>query len=151
MLRKIVSLDTLRENRVPPGQHLLERWPVLHYGSVQAVNVSEWKFKVMGLVEKEKDLSFKEFTTLPQVEVYSDIHCVTRWSRLNNTWKGVSAKTIMDLASVLPKARYVMVHGAGGFSTNLGLEDFLGEDVVFAFKHDGTILSPEHGYPVRLV
>ncbi len=147
----IVSPDTERENRVPPGQHLLERWPVLHHGSVPEIDEKAWKFKLSGLVEREAVFTFEEFMAFPRVDVMSDIHCVTRWSRLNNTWEGVSTSGIKDRVSILPEAKYVMVHGARGFSTNLLLDDFFSEDVLFAVKHDGKDLTAEHGAPVRLV
>ncbi len=147
----IRSPDTLREDRIPPGQHLIERWPVLHYGEVPEIDIDTWKFEITGLVEEQKELDYEGFVELPRVEVFSDIHCVTRWSRLNNTWEGVSTRVIKDLVKIRPEAEYVMVHGAGGFTTNLSLEDFLEEDVLFAIKHDKETLTPEHGYPVRLV
>jgi DMSO/TMAO reductase YedYZ molybdopterin-dependent catalytic subunit len=147
----IRSPDTLRDDRVPPGQHLIESWPVLHHGSVPEIDGKAWKFNISGLVEKEVVLDFDEFMALPRVEVFSDIHCVTRWSRLDNTWEGVSTSEIKDLVSILPEAKFVMVHGARGFSTNLSLDDFFSEDVLFAVKHDSKALTSEHGAPVRLV
>ncbi len=150
-IRKIISPDTLKENRLPPGQRLTEKWPVLHYGGVPKIDVEKWTFKITGLVEKERTLNYDEFTALPRVEVFSDIHCVTSWSRLNNTWEGVSTSVIKDLVGIKGEARYVMVEGAGGFTTNLSLEDFFQEDVLFALKWDGKPLTPEHGGPVRLV
>ncbi|MBN1161353.1 MAG: sulfite oxidase-like oxidoreductase [Dehalococcoidales bacterium] len=150
-IRKIISPDTLKANRVPPGQRLVEKWPVLHYGSVPKIDTSKWTLKITGLVEKERTLTYEEFTALPMVEVFSDIHCVTTWSRLNNTWEGVSTSTIKDLVQIKGEARHVMVAGMGGFSTNIPLEDFFREDVLFALKHDGQPLAPEHGGPVRLV
>ncbi len=151
MLQRIISPDTRREDRVPPGQHLVERWPVLHHGSVPEIDPDEWKFKITGFVEGEMELGFEEFTALPRVEVFSDIHCVTRWSRLDNRWEGVGTGAILDLVSLKPQAKHVMVHGAGGFTTNIPLGDFLGEDVLFALRHDGEPLTAEHGGPVRLV
>lgn len=150
--RKLIrSSDTQRKERVPPGQRVTQRWPVLHYGNVQNIDVSKWRFAISGLVEKELRLSYEEFMALPRVEVFSDVHCVTGWSRLDNLWEGVSTSVIRDLAKVRPEARFVIVHGAGDFTTNLTLGDFLELDVLFAVKHDGTTLTPEHGYPVRLV
>jgi DMSO/TMAO reductase YedYZ molybdopterin-dependent catalytic subunit len=146
----IVSSDTQRQNRVPPGQRLTDRWPVLHHGSVPQIDLNHWTFFIRGLVE-ERTLNYQEFSALPQVQVFSDIHCVTTWSRLNNLWDGISASTVKDLAKPLPEAKFVIVHGSGGFSTNLALEDFAQTDVLFALKHDGEVLSPGHGYPVRLV
>lgn len=151
MVQRIVSPDALREDRVPPGQHVVEGWPVLHSGVVPDMDPSRWRFRVTGLVEDELELGFEEFAALPRVEVLSDMHCVTGWSRLDNLWEGVSTGVLKDLVSIGRDARFVMVHGAGGFSANLSLGDFFQEDVLFAFKHDGRSLSPEHGGPVRLV
>jgi DMSO/TMAO reductase YedYZ molybdopterin-dependent catalytic subunit len=150
-IKRIISSDTLRANRVPPGQHLTDKWPVLHHGKVHAIKTEDWTFKITGLVEKERSLTFGEFTSLPQVEVFSDIHCVTTWSRLNNTWEGISSAVVKDLVTIKKEAKYVMVEGAGGFTTNLPLDDFFQEDVIFALKHDEQAISAEHGGPVRLV
>ncbi|MDP2931804.1 MAG: sulfite oxidase-like oxidoreductase [Chloroflexota bacterium] len=147
----VKSPDTQRENRVPPGQRAIERWPVLHYGAVPRVDTAGWSFTISGLVAKERKLSYQEFMALPRVKVFADIHCVTGWSRLNNLWEGISTAAIRELASVLPGAKYVIVHGVGGFTTNLSLSDFFESDVLFGLKHDGESISPEHGAPVRLV
>ena len=147
----IKSPDTEREERVPPGQRLTEKWPALHYGSVPKIDVSEWTFHIFGLVEKERRLSYKEFTALPQVKVYSDIHCVTGWSKLDNLWEGVASEQIKELVRILPEAKFVMVHSTGGFTTNLSLDDFFQPDVLFAIKHNGEPLTEAHGYPLRLV
>jgi DMSO/TMAO reductase YedYZ molybdopterin-dependent catalytic subunit len=150
-LKRIISPDTLKQNRLPPGQRLTDKWPVLHYGKAPSIKAEEWTFKISGLVEKERILSYQEFTALPQVEVFSDIHCVTTWSRLDNVWEGVSTGAIRDMAGIRGEAKYVMVQGEGGFTTNLPLEDFFQSDALFALKHDGKPLTAEHGGPVRLV
>jgi DMSO/TMAO reductase YedYZ molybdopterin-dependent catalytic subunit len=147
----IKSPDTERQERVPPGQKLTEKWPALHYGSVPKIDIAEWRFNIFGLVEKERRLSYQEFTALPTVRVYSDIHCVTGWSKLDNLWEGVSSSQLRELVRILPQAKFVMVHSTGGFSTNLSLDDFFQPDVLFAIKHNGEPLTPEHGYPLRLV
>ena len=147
----ITSPDTQREVRVPHGQRVTEKWPVLHYGNVPNIDMSRWEFTITGLIEKELRLRYEEFMALPRVEVSSDIHCVTGWSKLNNLWEGVSTSVIRDVAKVLPEAKFVIVHGAGDFTTNLTLDDFFEADVLFAVKHDGATLTPEHGYPLRLV
>jgi DMSO/TMAO reductase YedYZ molybdopterin-dependent catalytic subunit len=147
----IKSPDTTRENRVPPSQKLTEKWPALHYGSVPKIDIDQWQFNILGLVEKERRLSYAEFTALPMVKVYSDIHCVTGWSRLDNLWEGVSSAQIKELVNILPEAKFVMVHSTGGFSTNLSLDDFFQPDVLFAIKHNGEPLTKDHGYPLRLV
>jgi DMSO/TMAO reductase YedYZ molybdopterin-dependent catalytic subunit len=147
----IRSPDTLRDDRIPPGQVLSREWPVLHYGKIPSIDISEWNFRLFGLVDIEINLKFHEFVALPAVRVWSDIHCVTTWTRLNNLWEGPSSKVVTGMVKLDPRVRYVIVHGAEGFTTNLTLEDFLQDDVLFAMKHDDKSISEEHGAPVRLV
>ncbi len=147
----VISPDTRRTDRVPPNQTVTERWPVLHYGSIPRLDLAKWRLTVSGLVEKELSLDLEGFSALPRVKVLSDIHCVTTWSKLDNLWEGVSTGTIRDLVSPLAEARFVIVQGAAGFTTNLPVEDFFRLDVLFALKHDGAPLTPDHGAPVRLV
>ena len=150
-MERIISPDTQRQNRVPPGQRLTDKWPVLHRGNVQRIDTKSWTFKISGLVEPERALTYDEFTALPHIEVFSDIHCVTTWSKLDNLWEGISAAVVKDLVKIKPEARFVIVQCAGGFTTNLTLDDFFQPDVLFALKHDGQPLAVEHGAPVRLV
>jgi DMSO/TMAO reductase YedYZ molybdopterin-dependent catalytic subunit len=147
----IRSPDIERANRVPPGQRLTEKWPVLHHGEVPEIEVPKWTFRIRGLVEQERKLNYEEFLALPRVTVLSDVHCVTGWSKLDNTWEGVSTQVIKGLVKILPEAKFVIVQGAQGFTTNLPVEDFFEPDVLFAVKHNGEVLTPEHGYPLRLV
>ena len=147
----IKSPDTLRGNRVPPGQRLTDHWPVLHYGDVPKVDVSKWKFSISGLVEKELKLDHADFSALPQTKVFSDIHCVTGWSKLDNYWEGVGTRQIKKLVRILSEARFVTVSSERGFTTNLSLKDFFEPDVLFAIKHNDKPITPDHGYPVRLV
>ncbi|MBI2869293.1 MAG: sulfite oxidase-like oxidoreductase [Chloroflexi bacterium] len=147
----IRSPDTERENRLPPGQRLTTKFPVLHYGGVPPVDLGKWSLTISGLVRPERKLSYNEFISLPQVKVLSDVHCVTSWSRLNNLWEGVSSRTIRDVTEVLPRARFVMVHAPGGYSANLPVDEFFAVDVLFAHRLDNETLKPEHGYPLRLV
>ncbi len=147
----IISPDVRRKERIPPGQYLTKDWPVLHHGQVPAIDFKDWRFRISGLVGQEKSFTLEEFQGLPRVRVFSDIHCVTTWSRLDNLWEGVSAGCFRDLIQIMPEARFVMVHGENDFTTNIPMEDFFQEDVLFAFKHDGRELSPGHGGPVRLV
>ena len=149
--QRIISPDTQRKDRLPPGQRLTEKWPVLHYGKVPSIDTAKWTFTIAGLVEAERTLTYEEFVALPQVEVFSDIHCVTTLVALTITWEGVSTAVIKDLVKIKPEAKYVIVQGAGGFTTNLPLDDFFQPDVLFALKHDGQPLTAEHGAPVRLV
>ncbi len=147
----IYSPDTDRKERVPPGQHLTDKWPVLHYGSVPKINPSDWKLKIFGKVDQTRNLSYNEFMALPSVKVFSDIHCVTTWSRLNNLWEGISTTELKKLVTIPAQAKYVIVHGYGGFTTNLPAEDFFQPDVLLATKHDDENISADHGGPVRLV
>jgi DMSO/TMAO reductase YedYZ molybdopterin-dependent catalytic subunit len=147
----IKSPDTEREDRIPPGQRLTEKWPALHYGTVPDIVISQWVFTISGLVENERRLNYSEFVSLPRVRVLSDIHCVTSWSKLDNLWEGVSSDEIRKLVNILPEAKFVVVQAAGGFTTNLTLSDFFQPDVLFAIKHNNELLTREHGYPLRLV
>jgi DMSO/TMAO reductase YedYZ molybdopterin-dependent catalytic subunit len=147
----IRSPDTERNERVPPGQYLTTKWPVLHYGGVPKIDPNKWALKIFGLVEKERTLTWAEFTALPQVKVFSDIHCVTTWSRLDNLWEGVSTAELKKLVKISPEAKFVMIHGAPTFTTNLPVEDFFENDVLLATRHDGEAISADHGGPVRLV
>lgn len=137
--------------RVPPGQVLTEKWPVLSYGSTPRFDPRTWTFEVAGLVERPLRFSHEEFLALPQTEVTSDIHCVTRWSRLDNRWEGVSFRHIFDLCRPLPEGRYATISCEGGYTTNVALSDLLTDDVLFAHRHDGKDLTPDHGWPLRLV
>jgi DMSO/TMAO reductase YedYZ molybdopterin-dependent catalytic subunit len=147
----INSPDTRRQNRVPPGQRVTEGFPILHYGGVPRIDPADWSLRLFGLVETERSLSFSGFKGLPMVKVFSDVHCVTGWSRLDNLWEGVQTSALRNLVRVLPEARFAIVHAAGRFTTNLSLEDFFQEDVLLATKHNGKPLTPDHGYPVRIV
>lgn len=149
----IISPDTKRERRIPPGQSETRKWPVLDASGPPAIDREKWKLQVYGLVGQEVTLDWEAFGKLPQVEVFSDFHCVTRWSRLDNTWRGVSVKTLLELAGgAKPEAKFVLLHGYDyGWTTNLPIAEFLAEDVLVATHHDGEPLSLEHGGPARLV
>lgn len=148
----IISSDTRRENRIPPGQARTRKWPVLHYGSVAHVAPEDWRLEISGLVSTPLSLTWSEFQDLPRVTVFSDFHCVTRWSRLGNLWEGVSTRSILDLAGIRPEAEFALPMGYDqGWTTNLPLSDFLAEDALFADTHDGEPIDADHGGPVRLV
>lgn len=138
-------------NRLPPGQVLTEKWPVLTYGETPRVDRRTWTFRCFGLVKEEVSWTWKEFLELPRVEVTSDVHCVTRWSRFDNRWEGVAVSEILRRVRVLPEAVAVMGHAEQGYTTNLRLTDLHEEGVLLALKHDGLDLSAEHGGPCRLV
>jgi DMSO/TMAO reductase YedYZ molybdopterin-dependent catalytic subunit len=149
----IVSPDTLRETRIPPRQVLTRKWPVLHAGPTPTFDPAAWDLTVFPepLVKAVKRFTYAEFMALPRVTVHADMHCVTRWSKLDNNWEGVSTREVMRHVEVDPRAKYVMVHCEYGFTTNLPLAEFLGEDCLFAFRHNGQDLEPDHGWPLRLV
>jgi len=137
--------------RLPPGQSATLKWPVLHEGEVPQFDPQTWDFRIAGLVEKPVRLTWDVFTRLPMKEVTADMHCVTRWSRFDVRWEGVPYTEVMKLSGAKPEAKYVMVHGEGGYTSNVPLEDLLRPTTLFALKHNGEPLPPEHGYPVRLV
>ncbi len=149
--RIIISPDTLRAERIPPGQQRTMEFPVLHEGRVPDLDQSQWTFGIAGLVERERIITYEEFMALPRVKVQADIHCVTGWSKLDTLWEGVASKEISKFAGVKAQAKYVMIHAAVNFTTNLSMHDFLQDDVVFATKLDGKDITPEHGYPIRLI
>jgi len=148
---KIISSDTLRSERIPRGQMRTTRWPVLHAGSTPKVDLATWDLKVFGAVEEPVSWTWDQFQALESVVVAADMHCVTRWSRLDNSWEGVAVSEVMKHVRLKPEARFVLVHAEHGFTTNLALDDFLGEDCLFAWSHDGRPLTPDHGWPLRLV
>ncbi len=137
--------------RLPPGQALTLKWPVLHYGSVPRFDPQAWDFRVSGLVERPLRLSWEEFNRLPAAEITRDFHCVTRWSRFDNRWRGVPFREILKLVKLQPRAGFVLVRAEQGYTANLLLPDLDRDDVLFATHHDGQPLAPEHGYPLRLI
>jgi DMSO/TMAO reductase YedYZ molybdopterin-dependent catalytic subunit len=149
--RKELERQKQREGRLPPGQSLTLKWPVLHYGSVPPFDPRTWDFRIGGLVAEPVRLTWEEFTRLPQKEVVADMHCVTRWSRFDNRWEGVPFTEVMKLVQPKPGVKYALVHGEQGYTANVPLDDLIKLETLFAFQHDGQPLSAEHGYPVRLV
>ena len=146
----IVSPDTRRENRIPPGQSRTRKWPVLDASGTPRVPPDTWELRIWGSVERPLCYRLEEFRALPRVRVFGDLHCVTRWSRLGNLWEGVSARYLLQQAGILDAAKYVILHAYDhGWTTNLPLQDFLAEDALLADSHDGQPLSAEHGGPVR--
>lgn len=141
----------MSDSRVPPGQRVIESFPVLTYGPTPRIDLETWRFRVFGAVEEELVFAWEQFMALPKKVITADFHCVTTWSRLDNLWEGVPFTELIKLIKLKPTARYVMVHCYGGYTTNLPLDALLEEDVLFAYKHDGRPLAPEHGWPLRLV
>ena len=143
-----------KEDRVPPGQYVTEKFPVLQYGSV--ANYSDltgtWDLRVWGEIDAPKRFSFDEFRALPTKEVTADIHCVTRWSKLDTTWEGVPFRTLLEhIPTLKPEAKFVLAHCEQGFTANVPLDVLLDDDVLLAYRYEGKELDPEHGFPLRLM
>src|SRR3569833_1324581 len=147
--RRATMNDDMHKDRVPPGQYLTDKWPVLHAGTVPRINLETWTFRIFGQVDEEKELTWEQFQSLPQITSTSDIHCVTTWSRLDNAWQGVSFRDLLELVNVQPDAKFVVIHAEEGWATNLPLQDLMMDDVLFAHTHDGEPLTPSHGWPQR--
>ncbi len=137
--------------RLPKGQYLTERWPILHAGAVPRADLERWTFRMHGLVEREVTLTWQEFMALPKMDYRCDIHCVTTWSRFDNVFTGVPFRVIFELCKPRTDAQYAMVEAENGFAANLPLKELLRSGVMFAHAHNGETLTPEHGYPLRLV
>lgn len=144
--------DQMRaEGRLPPGQALTQKFPVLHYGPVPAFNPATWDFRVWGEVEEEQRWDWNEFNQLPRTKIEMDIHCVTRWSKFNTVWEGVSVKALIEngFFKIKSTATHVMQHAEYGFTVNLPLEVVLQDTFLLAMHLNGEALTPEHGYPLR--
>jgi DMSO/TMAO reductase YedYZ molybdopterin-dependent catalytic subunit len=137
--------------RLPPGQYLTEKWPVLHAGSVPAVDLAAWNLTVSGEVERALTLTWEQLLELPSREVTVDIHCVTRWSRFDTTFKGVHWSELAKLVSPKPGARFVVAHAEQGFTSNMPLAAIEDENALIAYEADGEPLTPDHGWPARLL
>jgi DMSO/TMAO reductase YedYZ molybdopterin-dependent catalytic subunit len=144
--------DALKgEGRLPPGQSLTLKFPVLHYGPVPPFHAATWDFRTWGEVEEQGCWNWDEFCALPRVQLRMDLHCVTRWSKADTPWEGVSVKMLIEsgLVRLKPDAKYVMQHAEYGFTVNLPLKVVLQDNFLLATHYNGEALSPEHGYPVR--
>lgn len=150
-LPDVASPDTRRDRRIPPGQVETRRWPVLHAGPTPRIDLTSWTLKLSGLVDEPRSCTWPEFRALPSARVFADMHCVTRWSMLNNTWEGVLVSEVLKHVQIQDEARFVLVRAEGGYSTNLRLEEFRAEDCLFAWSHNGRDLEPDHGGPLRLI
>jgi DMSO/TMAO reductase YedYZ molybdopterin-dependent catalytic subunit len=137
--------------RIPPGQYLSKRFPVLTVGPNPDYDLKTWDFAVFGEVEDPITLSWDELMALPQKEVTTDIHCVTRWSKLDTTWRGVPVREVLDRAGVTPSGTHVMAYSDGGYTTNIPLRSLLDDDVLLAHTYGGEPLEPDHGAPLRLL
>ena len=137
--------------RLPPGQYLTEKWPVLHAGDVPRVDLAAWTLEVSGEVEEPVALTYEQLRELPATEVTIDIHCVTRWSRFDARFKGVHWRELARLSRPKPTARYAIAHAEHGFTANVPLAAVEEANALIAYEADGEPLTPEHGWPVRLV
>jgi DMSO/TMAO reductase YedYZ molybdopterin-dependent catalytic subunit len=145
------QLTEEQRRRVPPGQYVTEKWPVLHYGTVPATDLTNWSFRVWGEVENPFSLTWYELQALPRTRIHTDIHCVTRWSRLDIDFEGVAIRHILRRAQPTSEARFVIAHAEQGYTANLPLSVLDDEDVLLADTAEGQPLTAEHGYPLRLV
>ena len=149
--RKADEIEARRHGRLPPGQALTNKFPVLHYGPVPPFNPLTWDFRAWGEVETPLRLSWDEFNQLPRTKLVMDIHCVTRWSKLETAWEGVSLRVLVEqgILKPLPAAAYVLQHAEYGFTANLPMEVCLQDNFLLATHYDGQPITPEHGYPLR--
>ena len=136
--------------RLPPGQYLTDRFPVLHVGEVPTYEPGEWTLAVGGLVERPQVLSFDDLVALPSVTVTTDIHCVTKWSKFDTTWRGVRVRDLLEAAGMRPEATHLMGHAEHGYTANVPLEDALRDESLVVWEYEGEPIEPEHGGPVRL-
>jgi DMSO/TMAO reductase YedYZ molybdopterin-dependent catalytic subunit len=149
--RKELEQQVKKEGRLPPGQSLTQKFPVLHYGPVPAFHPATWDFRIWGKVEEEKVWTWDEFNLLPRTAITMDIHCVTRWSKMDTTWEGVAVRTLIvqKLIKLEPSAKYVLQHAEYGFTVNLPVEVVLADNFLLATHFNGQPLTPDHGAPLR--
>jgi DMSO/TMAO reductase YedYZ molybdopterin-dependent catalytic subunit len=138
-------------NRLPPGQREVKNWPVLDLGAQPDVQPERWRLRLGGLVENPSVFTLPEFMALPQADFISDIHCVTQWSRYDNHWRGVSAKTLLDIIKPKPEVKHVLFTAYDGYTTNVKLSVFAEENVLLAHNWEGQPITREHGGPVRVI
>ena len=143
--------DQGRGERVPPGQFVTKKFPVLTYGPAPKIDLAAWELRMFGLVKEEARLSWEQLRLLPWTSVESDFHCVTQWSALDNVWEGVLFSELVKLVGPEPEVEFVMAHCYGGYTTNIPLAAALEGPGILAHKHNGEELSPDHGWPLRLV
>jgi DMSO/TMAO reductase YedYZ molybdopterin-dependent catalytic subunit len=138
--------------RLPPGQYLTVKWPVLHAGSVARYpDLSTWTLRIFGDVENEVELTWEQFSELPRTSNVQDIHCVTRWSKFDTQFEGVHWRELAKLAKPNPTARFAIAHAEAGFTANVPLSYLEQDGALLATHGDGAALEPDHGYPLRLV
>lgn len=138
-------------DRLPPGQVLTERFPILHEGEVPRYDIDAWNLKIFGEVNAERIFTLEEIKSLPLTRVVCDIHCVTRWSKFDTVWEGVRFRDLLELLKVKPEAKHVMIHADNDYDTNVPLDDLMRDDVLLAYQYNGSPLTDKHGWPLRLV
>jgi len=148
--KKVVGVNSFGKEKLPAGQTVTDKFPVLTYGETPDISTKEWRFRVYGLVEKDLFWTWDEFMMFPQTTLRADFHCVTHWSRFDDDWTGVLFKDVLRSIGAKPEAKHVMQHAYGGYTTNLPLEVMVEEDVVFAHTFNGEPLPREHGGPMRV-
>jgi len=144
-------MSSADRDRLPPGQSRTIKWPVLHYGNVPRFDRARWEFRVFGRVEREVRLTHDQLTAMPRVRIVIDIHCVTKWTRFDTSFEGVRARDVVALAGAREDAAFVSVVCEQGYTTNVPLADFADDDVLLAWRADDADLTPDHGWPLRLV
>lgn len=140
-----------QEGRLPPGQSLTVKFPVLHYGPIPSFDPSTWAFRVWGEVEQEVNWTWDEFLELPRTKLKMDIHCVTRWSKFDTEWEGISLQTLVqqEIFKVKPAAKFLLQHCEYSYSTNMPISVAMSDNFLLATHFDGQPLTPDHGYPLR--
>jgi len=136
---------------LPPGQYLTERFPVLHVGDVPTYEPGDWDLKIFGLVDKPFTINLDELKSMPAVTLLTDIHCVTKWSKFDTTWKGVRVRDLFERAGIQAGAAYIMGHAEHGYTANLPLGDVLLDESLVVYEYEGEEIEPIHGGPVRLL
>ena len=151
--RKEQENEVRKMGRLPPGQALTNKFPVLHYGAVPRYDLTKWDFRISGEVEEPRTLSWDEFSKLPTRQVTMDIHCVTRWSKFDTLWEGVWLPDLIEqgIVKLKPTAKYVIEHCEYGFTTNLDIEHFMKPTTLLATKFNGQPIEPDHGFPLRVI
>lgn len=148
---KVPAVDPALSKRLPPGQVLTERFPVLHEGEVPVYDMAEWTLRIFGKTDQDITLSYEDILNMPQTTVKRDIHCVTRWSRFDNSFTGVLFTDLLKELGITPKTEFVMLHGDYDYTANVALTDLIRDDVLLAHSLDGEPLTAKHGYPLRFV
>jgi DMSO/TMAO reductase YedYZ molybdopterin-dependent catalytic subunit len=149
--REALAAKGIDPHRLPPGQYLTDRFPVLHVGDVPDYSPGEWNLSISGLIEQPFTVTLEELRSLPSVTPTFDIHCVTKWSKFDTTWRGVRVRDLLDRAGIAPGATHVVEHAEFGYTTNVPLADITTDDAIVAFEYEGAEIEAIHGGPVRIV